>query len=441
MAHSDSRAASVAVPSAWAPLLVMVLASFAGRPTAAEEPIGIHDPHHGYETRQPLDRFTRLKAALEAGEVSLDPSGELPLLRSLLVALEVPVTSQLLVTSATSLQKRLVSPRRPRAIYFNDDTYVGFVPGGQMEVVSIDPELGGIFYLFDRFSAGRVPRVQRADNCMTCHAPRSLDESPGLAVESVIPGRTGGGEMAFRRGQSGHAVPLELRLGGWIVTGAPGSLRHRGNVIVEREAESVRERPVAPGELFDLKRYPVATSDIVPHLLLEHQVGFVNRAVQAAYRVRFLERRNAGHLEAFAPEIDALARGLVRYLLFADEVPLPSGGIEGDALFKSDFRAVRRMSRDGDSLRDFDLRTRLFAYRCSYMIDTPSYAGLPSTLKSRVEAVLAGALDDGAREPEFAYLSPEERRRIRTILRGDLHRTGEDSRSPRLSGALPDASP
>ena len=204
---------------------------------------------------------------------------------------------------------------------------------------------------------------------MTCHAPRGLDETPGLAMESVIPGRTGGGEMAFRRGQSGHSVPLELRLGGWIVTGAPGSLRHRGNVIVEREAESVRERPVAPGELFDLKRYPVATSDILPHLLLEHQVGFVNRAVQAAYRVRFLERRNAGHLEAVAPEIDALARGLVRYLLFADEVPLPSGGIEGDARYKSDFRAVRRMSRDGDSLRDFDLRTRLFAHRCSYMID------------------------------------------------------------------------
>ena len=344
-AHSAPRAASVAVPSAWAPLLLMVLASFAGRPTAAEEPMGIHDPHHGYETRQPLDRFTRVKAAFEAGQVSLDPSGELPLLRSLLVALEVPVTSQLLVTSATSLQKRLVSPRRPRAIYFNDDTYVGFVPGGQMEVVSIDPELGGIFYLFDRFGGGRVPRVQRADNCMTCHAPRGLDETPGLAVESVIPGRTGGGEMAFRRGQSGHSVPLELRLGGWIVTGAPGSLRHRGNVIVEREAESVRERPVAPGELFDLKRYPVATSDILPHLLLEHQVGFVNRAVQAAYRVRFLERRNAGHLEAVAPEIDALARGLVRYLLFADEVPLPSGGIEGDARYKSDFRAPPHVPR------------------------------------------------------------------------------------------------
>ena len=439
-AHRASRAAGVPVPTAWAPLVLMVLASLAGCPAAADEPIGIHDPHHGYYTRQPRDRFTRLNAALEGGQVALDPSGELPLLRSLLVALEVPVTSQLLVTSATSLQKRLVSPRKPRAIYFNDDTYVGFVPDGQMEVISIDPELGGIFYLFDRFSAGRVPRVQRADNCMSCHAPRGRDETPGLALESVIPGRTGGGEMAFRRGQTGHAVPLELRLGGWIVTGAPGSLRHRGNVFVEREAGSVRERPVLPGEFFDLERYPTDTSDILPHLLLEHQVGFVNRAVQAAYRVRDLERRNAGHLEAVAAEIDALARGLVRYLLFADEVPLPPGGIEGDARYKADFRAARRMSRDGDSLRDFDLRTRLFAHRCSYMIDTPSYAGLPTTLKSRVEHALVRALDEGAPEPEFAYLSPEERRRIRTILRGDSHRIGEESRSPRTSRALPTSS-
>jgi hypothetical protein len=417
-AHPAQRAADIAAPTAWAQLLLMVLASLAGRSAAADEPIGIHDPHHGYDTRQPRDRFTRLKPALEAGEVALDPSGELPLLRSLLVALKVPVTSQLLVTSATSLQKRLVSPRRPRAIYFNDDTYVGFVPGGQMEVVSIDPELGGIFYLFDRFREGRLPRVKRADNCMTCHATRDMDETPGLAMESVIPGRTGGGEMAYRRGQSGHAVPLDLRLGGWIVTGAPDSLRHRGNVIVEREAASVRERPVAPGELFDLERYPVATSDILPHLLLEHQVGFVNRAVQAAYRVRYLERLHAGHLEAVAAEIDALARGLVRYLLFADEVPLPSGGIAGDAHYKSDFRAAQRMSRDGDSLRDLDLKTRLFAHRCSYMIDTPSYAGLPATLKSRVVDVLARALDEGPPDPEFAYLSPEEKLRIRTILRG-----------------------
>src|SRR4051794_2363766 len=218
----------------------------------AEEPIGIYDPIQGYDTRTPQDRFTRFKSALESGRVTLDPSGELPLLRSLLGALEVPVTSQMLVTSATSLQKRLISPRRPRAIYFNDDTYVGFVPGGQIEIVSIDPELGGIFYLFDRFSAGRVPRVQRADSCMTCHAPRYMEDIPGLVIESVVPGMSGGGEKAYRREQSGHGIPLEDRFGGWIVTGAADIPRHWGNRIIERTAGAERERTIAPGELFKL---------------------------------------------------------------------------------------------------------------------------------------------------------------------------------------------
>ena len=54
------------------------------------------------------------------------------------------------------------------------------------------------------------------------------------------------------------------------------------------------------------------------------------------------------------------------------------------------------------------------------MIDSPSYAGLPAALKSRVEELLGRVLDAGAREPEFAYLGSEERRRIRRILRGEV---------------------
>ena len=270
-------------------------------PALAAEPVGFKNPLHGYETQAPRDRFSRLKPELEAGQLKLDTSGELPFLRSLLRTLEVPVASQTLVTSATSLQKRLVSPRRPRALYFNDDTYVGFVPGGQVEVISIDPELGSIFYLFDRLRPGQIPRVRRSDQCMTCHAPHHMEEAPGLVIESVVPGMTGGGEKAFRREQSGHGIPFDLRFGGWIVTGAPNFPRHQGNVLIERSAEGERERPMAPGGLFDLARYPVPTSDILPHLLLEHQVGFANRAIQATYRTRVLLDANKDPAEPPCP--------------------------------------------------------------------------------------------------------------------------------------------
>src|SRR5215207_2750140 len=121
-------------------------------------PLGIDDPLHEYWTKAPQDRFTNLAAELAAGTRQLDTSGDLPFLRSLLNELQIPVSSQMLVYSVTSLQKNLISPRRPRALYFNDDTYVGFIPGGRLEVVSLDPSLGGIFYIFDRLRPGVQPK-------------------------------------------------------------------------------------------------------------------------------------------------------------------------------------------------------------------------------------------------------------------------------------------
>jgi len=52
------------------------------------------------------------------------------------------------VFSQTSFQLRKISPQRPRAIYFNDDVYVGWVRGGGVVAtvehwrgeVSPDPE-------------------------------------------------------------------------------------------------------------------------------------------------------------------------------------------------------------------------------------------------------------------------------------------------------------
>ena len=139
-------------------------------------------------------------------------------------------------------------------------------------------------------------------------------------------------------------------------------------------------------------------------------------AVQAAYRARSLEHKYAGQVEAAHSELDLLAHGLVRYLLFADEIPLPSGGVAGDPAFKAEFLAARHVAPVGGSLRDLDLRTRLFRYRCSYMIDSPSFIGLPTVLKTRVEQALARALDEDRPDHDFAYLPAEEKRAIRTIL-------------------------
>lgn len=401
-------------------LLGLLNAVAAAEEARKAEPIGISNPIHGYNSLPTQDRFARFKAEVDSGRVNLDTTDELALLRSVLKALDVPASSQMLVTSATSFQKTIISPRRPRSLYFNDDTYVGFVPGGQIEVISVDPARGGMFYIFDRPRGGKSPRIRRSENCLTCHATQQMDEIPQLVIESVVPGITGGGEKAFRRDMSGHGVPLDQRFGGWLVTGAPGFTKHWGNILVETTPEGIKELPMKAGDLFDLDRYPLPTSDLLPQLLHEHQVGFINRAVRAAYRTRVLLQESSGDARAIAPQLEPLARELVRYILFADEVPLPPGGVEGSEAFKADFLAMRRAAPDGRSLRDLDLKTRLLRHRCSYMIESSTFAGLPGPLRDAVDLELGRALDPVANPAEYSYLPPEEKEAIRTILKGVL---------------------
>ena len=137
-------------------------------------------PPHEYHTRQPRDRFSRMKAELEAGRIPVDGSSEKAFVISLLRVLEIPVTSQMLVFSTTSLQLRLITPANPRALYFNEESYLGWVPGGRIEVLSLDPELGAVFYIFDPPRDGRPVRVERSERCMNCHAGDDTGRVPGI---------------------------------------------------------------------------------------------------------------------------------------------------------------------------------------------------------------------------------------------------------------------
>lgn len=398
------------------PLLLLGLLSS----LALAEDHGIDNPLHGYYTNTPTDRFTQFKTALEAGEKTLDLSGELALLRSLLAELQIPISSQSMVFSVTSLQKNLISPRRPRALYFNDDTYVAFVPGGRLEVISLDPKLGSIFYISDRVRPGRVPRMERTEECFNCHAPAYLQNIPALLVESVIPGMTGGGERAFRRERTGHDIPLEQRFGGWHVTGTgEGFPQHQGNKIIQRAEGVAHEIPTQIGDLFEPSYYLLPTSNILPQLIQEHQVGFANRAMLAGYRTREFLAQKPEQRGDLAAQLSKLAEPLVRYLLFADEVPLPAASVPGDAEYKAAFLANRRPNGEGAALKDLDLSTRLFKHRCSYMVYTPLFTGLPPELKSEVYAQLAAALSDSGSKSS-SHLPAEEKRTIRSILQQTL---------------------
>ena len=380
-------------------------------------------PPHQYWKRPLHDRFSRVKEDLESGRLSLDRTSEKAFVTSLLKVLDIPISSQMLVFSTTSLQLSLISPSNPRALYFAEDLYVGYVPGGRIEVLSLDPELGGIFYIFSipKGDQQQTLHIERSERCMNCHAGSDTHHVPGLVIKSVVPGPSGGSLTAYRVEQTGHSIPISARFGGWYVTGAPGLTNHWGNLTGRLSPEGLTTFPMQPGQRFNWARYPAATSDILPQLLHEHQAGFVNRILEATYKTRALLGDGKGRLTSEqVEELETMAQSVVQYLLFEEEAALPNGGLEGNDSFKKDFLRTRRSDSSGRSLKDLDLRTRLFKHRCSYMIYSSVFNGLPGEMKQRVYRRMQEALDTTKPEKQFAYLPTEEKKAIRGILKETL---------------------
>jgi hypothetical protein len=71
----------------------------------------------------------------------------------------------------------------------------------------------------------------------------------------------------------------------------------------------------------------------------------------------------------------------------------------------------------GRSLRDLDLRSRIFRYPCSYLIYSEPFDALPeharAAIYARMWAVLSGAVDD----ERYRRLTAADRRAIVEILR------------------------
>ncbi len=400
-------------------LLCLCLSTLLGRAQTTYH--DLDQPPHDYWNRPLKDRFTRMKGDLESGKIPLDRTNEKAFLSSLLKAMSIPASSQTLVFSTTSLQLSLINPANPRAVYFNEDLYVGYIPGGKIEIVSLDPEVGGIFYIFPIPRGAGPLMIERSTRCMNCHADEDTQFVPGLLIKSVMPGPQGGSLTAYRIGQTGHQIPFTERFGGWYVTGKHGITNHWGNMTGRLSPQGMAKYPVEPGKRFDYAKYLVLSSDILPHLVHEHQAGFVNRVLEASYRARLAAYAGQGKINPeHKAELEKQANIVTRYLLFADEVPLPNGGVEGDADYRRDFAVNRKLAKDGSSLKDFDLKTRLFKYRCSYMIYSPVFEGLPVAMKQLIYGRLKEALRVENPDKEYTYLPASEKQAIRYILGGTL---------------------
>ncbi|MBI1347685.1 hypothetical protein GC163_15525 [bacterium] len=386
-----------------------------------------------YARTTPVNAISRLQERLDAGDLTLDWEPGAGYLRDLLTALDVPVSSQLLVFSKTSLQRHRINPRTPRAIYFNDDIYIGYCQQGDVLEVSIaDPQLGTVFYTLDQAAAVEPEFLRQTDNCLICHGGSQTRNVPGHVVRSVYPDASGQPLLASGSYRTDHATPLNHRWGGWYVTGLHSSQTHLGNRIYHGRPDDSSPLDDSGYNVTDLAQrirtsaYLSAHSDLVALLVLEHQAGGHNALTRAAFDSRSAlyreDRLNTelkeppGHRwESTLTILDSSAQLLVDYFLMRNAVTFTEP-VSGTSTFAADF--VRQGPRDsaGRSLRDFDLQTRLFRYPCSYLVYTASFDALPAELRQRFWQKMDDVLSGRDSSSKFEHLSTADRQAVREIL-------------------------
>jgi hypothetical protein len=372
--------------------------------------------------KTPLDdAVTRLARRIDKGEVKLDyVPGRLGYLPSLLKNLNINADSQMLVFTKTSFQAPLISPRSPRAIFFNDSVSVGSVKGGEvLELAALDPKEGVVFYTLSIDKAAK-PIFVRRDVCLQCHQVQATLGVPGLEVGSSFPKPDGTPNFAAGYTAVDHRIPLEQRWGGWFVTGNTGSVMHMGNAIAPdpenpKELDTTNAHNLTSlASKVNLDGYMAQTSDIGALMVLEHQTRMTNLIVRVGWETRVAQFE--GKMDEATPRLDSAIDDMVAYMLFAEETPLKDP-VEGVSTFTKTFPQRGPRDKQGRSLRDFDLKTRMFRYPLSYMIYSEAFDGMPDWARQRVYQRLYDVLTNRNTSERYARISAVDRRAVLEIVR------------------------
>ena len=428
-AASGARAAVVACG--------LIAAAGAGAATLAERfSASFRHPAIEYGTRPRTDRVAQLNARLRTGEATLAFDARRGFLPAVLDALDVPVESQTLVFSKTSLQSEFIGPDNPRAIYFTDDVAVAWIRGAPaIELAALDPRQGVMFYALSQ--RRRARGFQRPRSCLECHVSDATLGLPGLAVGSAVIDPEGVPYVSIPVDQR---TPISSRWGGWYVTGRTGLGPHVGNTVATDPDEPMLLEDEANFNLpsvedrFDTSGYLTPYSDIAALMVLEHQTHMTNLLTRTGWEFRVAAHEGraarglfrapgaidgAATLRVPGPEDDTLraaVRALVDYMLFVDESPL-TDRMAGTAGFEAAFEARGPFDRRGRTLREIDLDLRLFRYPCSYMIHTAAFDALPADAKDAVYRRLWQVLSGADRDSRYGHLTRVDRQAIVEILR------------------------
>lgn len=380
-----------------------------GLGAVAAERLTIDDDPARYAATPATGALADLQQRLERGTAKLEYSAEFGFLPALLRELKILPESQLLVASKTSPNKDLISPRNPRALYYNDHVSVAFVPGASLiELAAQDARLGSVFYTLDQHLVEH-PKLVRDNRCLECHSSSKTLQVPGWMVRSFATHADGevdvlGGLMVT------HRTPIAERWGGYYVTGTLGGQPHRGNRFDTGTAPAAATTGMELAAFPDAtKKFPTPSSDVAALMVFEHQVHMMN--LLARYRAEVDALKESDPLDRAHPSAEAV----LQYMLFADEARL-AAPVKGSSNFAQAFEAQGPKDARGRSLRDLDLNQRLFVYPCSFMIYSPSFDALPLRARRHLYRRLWNILTGAEPAPGPRLAEPEARATIRDIL-------------------------
>jgi hypothetical protein len=364
------------------------------------------------------DPVSRLAQQIANGSVKLSFATQGGYLRSLLDALKIPVESQVLVFSKTSVMAPAIQPRNPRAIYFNDSVAVATVHGtGLLELAAQDPRQGTIFYLLNDFETARPIPARQDEECLNCHVTHSSMGVAGMIVRSVVPSPTGQPIRGLDDFDVDHRTPFEQRWGGWYVTGKSASLKHMGNAMaLDPEKSIVSDGPFSVQSLEGRLRaadYLLPSSDLAPLMVLDHQMHLMNLFTRFGWEIRaaLWDRK-----EIPGTLLEDGAKEIADYMLFVDEAPL-AAPLESGGGYARAFLALGPKDSRGRSLRELDLRARTMKYPLSYMIYSEAFDGMPQQARDAVYRRLWAVLSGAVRGVQYDRLTAADRRAVVEIVR------------------------
>jgi hypothetical protein len=380
--------------------------------------------------------FARLQERMDRGEVKLEFTPGRGYLDALLKALKIDITTQVLVYSKTSLQIDYITAPTPRAIYYNDIAYVGWENNSPLlELAAEDEELGLVYYTLDNRQAPTQHFEREGGRCLTCHDTYSMMGGgvPRVVVLSALVDGPANPPNRETSEDVSDQTPIRDRWGGWYVTGNQGNQYHLGNLPTDNDPHLVGKTDAQRMNLKDLEGWfntrPFITnkSDVVSLMVLEHQASIQNLITRANFKVRTVMSRVATGSGDEVPRtweamsgrgkglLKAMVEPLVKAMLFVDAADMASP-MSGTAGFETAFQALGPRDKQGRSLRDLDLGTRLFRYPLSYMIYSPGFDALPPYVKEYAYQRFAEILKGRDTSGIYDCLGDEDRKAILEIL-------------------------